>query len=587
MNCVLIAPPWPLFNRPSIQLACLSAFLTRHLPEIGCALFHPYLELYQKIGLRLYDAISESSWISEAFGGMLLEPGSEQSQIWLIKKALGRRSRGKLFNSSKEILKVRDCLKETLDGFLQRHDWSQYDLCGITVSLNQLTSGLYLAKEIKVLAPSIKVVIGGAGVPEEVGQELLSQFEFIDYIVSGEGERGLLKIAEGIKDGKPAQRGVIRGEIIEDLSELPIPDFTPYFAELATLRPSLRFSPVIPVEFSRGCFWGRCSFCNLNVQWKGYRRKSWQRLLKEVEFLSKRYKTLDFAFMDNALPPKEAKEFFDQVSLLGRDFNFFGELRASFSRKDAHLMKKAGLNTVQVGIEALSNSLLKRLRKGRTVMDNLASMRHLLEAGIELQGNLIMDFPGTSKEEVEETLGILKYAKYFRPLKPVSFWLGYGSPVFINPKSFKISCKRPHRYYSRIFPGRTFDVTMVYEYSGTLKQDRMLWKQVREHIQNWKKYWLDASKNGPPLSFRDGGDFVLIRQVMSQGQVLHHRLSLASRSIFLDTLEPIALEELIQRHSEISPEKILSFLKELQQKELIYCDGNKVLGLPVRIREKW
>ena len=56
-----------------------------------------------------------------------------------------------------------------------------------------------------------------------------------------------------------------------DISKLPVPNFDEYFTY--SLNDDY-YPPIITVESSRGCFWGKCSFCNLNSQWKNsYREK--------------------------------------------------------------------------------------------------------------------------------------------------------------------------------------------------------------------------------------------------------------------------------------------------------------------------
>lgn len=581
MKIALIAPPWPIFNRPSIQLASLSAYLRKQLPQVECRCFHPYLFLYEKIGARLYGIISESSWASEAIGGMLLTPGYEEIQAKLVVRAL-KDAEGRRDLKRDTILDIRDSMREVLVNLLNGEDWSTYAIVGISVSLNQLCAGLFLAREIKRISPSTRVVMGGASVSGVAGKAILDTFPFVDFVISGEGERALCFLVDAHLKGRTIKDSLLRAEEVEDINSLPPPDFTDFFEELTKLSPEKRFIPVLPIEFSRGCFWGRCTFCNLNIQWKGYRSKSSHRMAREVLWLAGRYGVLDFAFMDNALPPREMSGFFKEIREKGVDLHFFGELRASISRELAHELGASGLRTVQVGIESLSPTLLRRLGKGRSVMDNLATMRHMLEAGIRLEGNLILDFPGGSEKEVEETLEALRFARYFRPLKGVSFWLGLESPVFSRPHEFKIRYIRPHRNYRILFPEARPGKTMVYEYGGSLKKDRSFWQRVRREIEKWQRYWEAHARHIPPLTYRDGGDFLLIRQVVEGGTVLQHRLRGASRKIFLEMLEPIEIKALLERNPSVPEDRLISFLEDLKEKRLVFQERAKVLALPVR-----
>ena len=72
------------------------------------------------------------------------------------------------------------------------------------------------------------------------------------------------------------------------MDALPLPDYDEY----AALAEKHGLLWLLSIEGSRGCWWDRsrrsgnaratCHFCNLNVQWMGYREKSVARLVAEV-----------------------------------------------------------------------------------------------------------------------------------------------------------------------------------------------------------------------------------------------------------------------------------------------------------------
>ena len=579
MKCALIAPPWPIFNRPSIQLAVLSAYLRHNLTDVDCRCFHPYLALYANMGADDYSVVAESSWASEAIGAMIFDPTYMEKKVSMALKAL--HTKGVRWKAGK-VCEVSEKLLRTLDGWVRSKKWEEYALVGISVSLNQLLSGLYIAQKIKGISPFTRVVIGGASVSGPVGQWLLDEFEFIDAIIGGEGEIPHLSIVKNLKGDGQWIRQVMAGRQVEDLNNLPPPDYDDFFRELSALPPRLRFMPTLPIEFSRGCFWGRCAFCNLNVQWHGYRQKSHLRMKKEVLRLLYKYKCMDFAFMDNALPPKESVHFFSAMGESGYDLRFFGELRASISRDEAKALGRAGLKRVQVGIEALSDAFLSRMKKGRSVMENLAAMKHLLEAGICLDGNLIMDFPDTQDHEIRETLKNLEYARFFRPLKAVSFWLGYGCPVFLNPREYGIKRICPHKNYSVLFAGKSRITGIICDYMGTKRADRSKWQPVRVAMKKWHDFWTNHSINDPPLTYRDGGSVLMVRQSSEDGTIYQHRFTGASREMFLDMLKPMRLEFIFTKYDKIPKDRIMAFLKDLSQKHIVYSNGIEALALPVR-----
>ncbi len=218
------------------------------------------------------------------------------------------------------------------------------------------------------------------------------------------------------------------------------------------LFPDQPFIPLLPIEFSRGCWWNKCAFCNLNLQWQDYRFKNSERLLEETLHLAKKHECLNFTFTDNALPPKDANRFFESLLKKAMDFDFFAEIRSITDPEKLLLYRKAGLSTVQVGIEALSTSLLSKMSKGTTAIDNIAAMKMCSASAIKMEGNLITDFPGTTEEEIAETLNNLDFVLPFLPLQAATFFLGYGSPMFFHAADFSIQQVRPHVKNRKLFP---------------------------------------------------------------------------------------------------------------------------------------
>ena len=62
------------------------------------------------------------------------------------------------------------------------------------------------------------------------------------------------------------------------------------------------------------------------------------------------------------------------------------------------LLKRAGISFIQPGIEALSSSLLKLMRKGVSAHQNLALLRYARCAGVHLVWNLLCGFPGDARQ---------------------------------------------------------------------------------------------------------------------------------------------------------------------------------------------
>ncbi|MDY0042082.1 MAG: RiPP maturation radical SAM C-methyltransferase [Desulforhabdus sp.] len=606
----LLSTPWPLFNQPSIQLGALKAYLQSRLPGVGVVAHHFYLKLAVAIGYELYKRFSERTWVAESLYCALLYP--ERSEVikrfYYRNAGNGRESRQIDFES----LLVR--IEAASNQFIQAQNWQGCGLAGFSISLCQLSSSLYFIREIKRRRPDLPIVIGGSVVCGKVPAETFKLFPQVDYLVLGEGELPLSALVSRLMDPAgspdlPKIPGLIRRteaeretcacfSQLEKMSELPRPDFDDYFQLLDSLQLEKRFFPSLPVEMSRGCWWKQtdasgqsrgCAFCNLNLQWQGYRSKQAGQVVSEIDLLTSKHKTLSVAFMDNSLPVKGGAEAFRQLAELNKDLRLFAEIRASTPKPMLEAMRDAGLTEVQIGIEALSSRLLAKMNKGTTAIQNLQIMKDCEELGVADVSNLIVYFPGSDAQDVEETLRCLDFALPFRPLRLVHFWLGLGSPVWENPKAFGLKAVFNHPSYSLLFPPDIAESTrfMIQAYRGNLGRQRKLWRPVKEKVRLWKKHYRKLHEGfyrSPILSYRDGREFMIISQRTVGGEVLTHRLTGSSRAIYLFCKAHQSLRSIVGRFPDLGEEKIVPFLRMMVDKKLMFEEENRYLSLAVSHR---
>ncbi len=590
----LVSMPWAIFNRPSVQLGVLKSYIEEN-SRIKVDAYHPYLGVARLLGKDLYHAIAENFWISEALYSAVLFPNRREQAAQIVQEEQRRGKYRIPFNFDR----ICDQLKNHLFDWADKIKWKHFDLIGFSVCFNQLLPTLSTVDYLKKNYPELPVVLGGSSCHEDFASGLLNNFQ-VDYMVSGEGEEPLLSLCNFLSGqdtslapsvvSKSSTNGLNvnqSGQRQIAISSLPCPNYDDYFQEVGNLFGAEPFIPVLPVEFSRGCWWNKCTFCNLNLQWHGYRFKTAEKMVKEVRFLAERYKTLDFVFTDNSLPPKEALSFFERIYKTEHDFHFFAEIRADYRGTALEEARKGGLTEVQVGIEGFSNSLLEKMSKGVTVMDNLTVMRDAMANGITLDGNLIVEFPGSSKEEVDETLKNIDFAFPFHPLSTASFFLGYGSPVDNDPIKYGILARFPHRHAKKLFPDKISSSLrlLVKDFRGDRISQRSLWGPVVEKVKKWQTYHKERSGGVKMLlSYRDGGDFIIIRQELRDGKTLHHRLKGLSRRIYLACGEKINLVKLTQLFPTISRVQIEKFLDDLVTKKLVYREADNFLSLAIRDR---
>jgi len=589
----LISMPWAIFNRPSIQLGALKAFLENQgLPvQVNC--LHHYLDVAGDLGIDSYNWLALSGWAGEALYAPLFFPEMRPASLKLYNEEKNRfRGRKTSLVYEEGCSLVRDSLRD----WLARVDWSSFNLVGFSVCFNQLLPSLVAARAIKDICPEVKVVFGGASCAGEIAGSLLENFERIDHVISGEGERPLADLVEMLMGQReePGPQVFSRGgnnqasvhaKHVENLDTLPFPDYRDYFRELAGNYTGETFIPEMVVEFSRGCWWGKCAFCNLNLHWCGYRSKSAARMVREVRKLAGEGGSLDFSFTDNVLPVSEARRFFAVMASTPEDFSFFAEIRAD-QRRDLRDFHLGGLVTVQAGIEALSNGLLQRMKKGVSVIENLAVMKEALATGVVLEGNLITEFPGSTEVEVIETLECLDFALAFQPLSTAAFFLGHGSPVDRDPSSFSILSTTHHQRSRSLYPPKILESMkmLIKGYRGDRKKQHRIWRPVVSKVLEWQAFHLQrgcAANLKPPLAYRDGGSFLIIRQEVPGRSPLRHRLLGTSRKIYLACDRIIKIDELLKAFPDTTEKKLITFLENLVEKKIMFRDKDKFLALAI------
>lgn len=605
---LLVSAPWPLFNRPSLPLGVLKAYLAQVLPHIQVDTCHLFLLVAHALGYDRYQCISQRVWRAEAVFSALLYPAHAHRAESLYNRTLKRGD-----DAPSDFYRLINQVKTVTDDWVRQIDWHGLLLAGFSISFCQVTASLYLISRIKAICSSLPIVVGGSSFSGERSADLLKVFPQIDFLVVGEGERPFSDLLRHLMTGSPSQKmatlpaGVIAspGQLYEGrrfsqlcrLDQLPVPDYDDYFKMLTGFSPRRRFFAALPVEASRGCWWHRqdasghfngCAFCNLNLQWEGYRTKSADQVIREVDHLVRRHQVLSVAFTDNAIPIKIAAPLFDGIRALERDLSIFAELRADTPPALLHKMKRAGLDTVQVGIEALSSRLLTKMNKGVGTIDNLSMMKHCEAMGIVNASNLLLHFPGSDEFDVRETLYALTFARWYRPLKTVSFWLGLESPVYRFARQFHIHAIFNHPNLKKLFPESVAAKLrfMIQGYRGDRTRQQKLWRSVQREARQWHKDYavLQHQTSGkPPLAFRDGGAFLIIDQHLPQQLTVRHRLTGISAGIYRYCHVPRTLDQVAGAFASHDRQQIGNFCESMRKKQLMFSEGDRHLSLAVPV----
>jgi anaerobic magnesium-protoporphyrin IX monomethyl ester cyclase len=310
------------------------------------------------------------------------------------------------------------------------------DVVGVTmmsVDYNPARQAVAIAKEVN---SEIVTVIGGPHVTIALEDSL--RIPHVDYLVTHEGEVTFPKLLEAIAAGHPPQERVLRGET-PDLNGIPFSDRDLFLDEWHKWgydldSPEVPFAAELPAPFvtliaGRGCLY-HCTFCKPGEDYlfgKRTRRRSVENVIAELEMLRERYGFASFMFHDDCLTEDRAwvTEFTAQYHAHGFTQPFFCQSRADIIVRHEDMvarMVEAGLRGYFIGFESGSDRVLKFIRKGTTAEQNLEAGRICRKYGITIWANYMMGLPTETKEEVLETVRLMKR------IDP-----DYYSPAFFTP----------------------------------------------------------------------------------------------------------------------------------------------------------
>ena len=160
---------------------------------------------------------------------------------------------------------------------------------------------------------------------------------------------------------------------------------------------------------------------------KRTRRRSVDNVIAELRMLANKYHLASFMFHDDCLTEDRewVMEFTQKYIAQGFKLPFFCQTRADIVVKHQDMvarMAQAGLRGYFVGFESGNDRVLKFIRKGTTAEQNREAARVCRKYGIAIWANYMMGLPTETKEEVMDTVRLMK------ELDP-----DYYSPAFFTP----------------------------------------------------------------------------------------------------------------------------------------------------------
>jgi len=171
---------------------------------------------------------------------------------------------------------------------------------------------LWLLVKLKMVAPHIKIIIGGSGIKDFIASssnafcDEMKSLNLIDHYITGDGEIAVVEFLKGNFE-YPGINSLTWQEI-RNLDDFPFPDYADYDFDYYDVQK-------IPITDSRGCV-RSCKFCDIIEHWKKYVYRSAESVFAEMLCQIDRYKITNFT-MRNSLTNGNMKEFRKLLSLIG------------------------------------------------------------------------------------------------------------------------------------------------------------------------------------------------------------------------------------------------------------------------------
>lgn len=589
--------PFMQIDRPSIQLGLLKEIGQSHGFPVSTV--HANLDFAVAVGADRYRQLAEyqarriGEWLFslDAFGDaapdrearLLTEFGDELACL----AGSARQARELLLNIRDQVV------PEFLDAIMDGYPWSSFRVVGFSCTFQQNTASFALARRLKERHPEIVTVFGGANFDGEMGVELASSVECVDYAVVGEGDRAfpaLLTALAGDTDpsGVPGvatrDTAVPAAEPLDQLDELPVPHYGEFFERAATL--GLPTDSVwVPFESARGCWWGakhHCTFCGLNGTTMRFRSKSPGRVLDELATQAGRHRRFRFEAVDNILDPSYLREVFPVISESGSDYQIFYEVKANLTRSQLKTLALGGVTHLQPGIESLSSSVLRLMDKGVRASQNVNLLRWARYYGIQVAWNILWGFPGETELDYAEQAAVVPHLAHLQPpasAGPVS--LERFSPMYAQPGRFPLRYRRPEASHRYVYPD-TVDLDRVaYFFDYELKDSLppAAYSALDKAITGWSAAW--AADGSPVLTYQSAPGILRIIDGRHHGSEGAYTFRGTLADIYLACVDRPTTAEAVRRRLGLTnpAAEIAEVFTEFRDRGLMFLDGTFALSL--------
>ncbi len=310
---------------------------------------------------------------------------------------------------------------------------SKPDIIAFSVLTDNYQWALNLANHIKKNL-NLPILFGGVH-PTSVPEEVMSN-NFIDFVITGEGEYAMLELIKALeknkdyskiknlvyRKGEKIMKNKVR-DLVKNLDDLPFPDKNLFYNVIPYTKKNYS------ILTARGCPFS-CTYCFNNMYKKIYknkgkylRQRSVDNVISELKFAKRKYNykfvsIIDDVFMtDNKWIEEFCKKYKKEISV---PFRCIGHVNC-INKNNIRILKWAGCDTIQIGVQTTCENTRKNIIHRYETNEIIKKASTIIKKNkIKLEIDHILGFPYEGEKEQ------IKAAKFYNEIKPDTincYWL--------------------------------------------------------------------------------------------------------------------------------------------------------------------